>query len=58
MENLSSRLVVVSLQHATESAIVGIWRRRGFAREYGALLEETPGVLDVTWFSDEVKFLY
>jgi hypothetical protein len=34
----------------------GIERRRGFAREYGALLEEIPGVLNVTWFSNEAHF--
>jgi hypothetical protein len=34
----------------------GIARRYAFAREYGALLENSPCVLNVTWFSDEERF--
>jgi hypothetical protein len=34
----------------------GIARRYAFAREYVALLEDNPGVLDVTWFSDKAHF--
>jgi hypothetical protein len=34
----------------------GMGRRRGFAREYGTLLEEIPGGLNVTWLSDEAHF--
>jgi hypothetical protein len=31
----------------------GMARNCAFASEYGALLEDNPGVLNVTWFSDE-----
>jgi hypothetical protein len=31
----------------------GIGRHYALAREYAALLEDSPGVLNVTWFSDE-----
>ena len=34
----------------------GIDRRYNFSKEYGALLEENPNVVQVTWFSDEAHF--
>jgi hypothetical protein len=31
-------------------------RRYAFVREYGALLKDTSGLLNVTWISDEAHF--
>jgi hypothetical protein len=34
----------------------GIARRYAFSREHGALLEDSPCALNVTWFSDKERF--
>jgi hypothetical protein len=34
----------------------GIARCYAFAREYGALLKDSSGVLNIAWFSDEAHF--
>jgi hypothetical protein len=34
----------------------GVARGYALAREYGTLLEDSPGVLNVTWFSDDARF--
>jgi hypothetical protein len=34
----------------------GTARRYAFAREYGGLLDDSPGVLNVAWFSSEAQF--
>jgi hypothetical protein len=47
MESLPCSLVTVSVQNKAGSAIVA------FARECGALLENSPDVFNITWFSNE-----
>jgi hypothetical protein len=46
------------VQNAAKSVVVGRWNSETlrFVRKYGELLEDSSGVLGVTWFSNEEYF--